>query len=98
MNTSVQTILDALEVNELPAAEQEEILGDLNDLVFKGTLIRLLERMDTPAREAFEELLSKDAPEEVLKAFIQQNAPDAHNAVSETLSELTSDILLATQK
>ncbi|MBA3789135.1 hypothetical protein H0X32_01925 [Patescibacteria group bacterium] len=95
-STTYTKILDALNLSELEPEEQEEILLDLNDLVFKGTLIRLIERMPARIREEFDSLLATDPSEDVMEAFIQKNVPDADSAVTETLAELTDDILAVT--
>ena len=86
------SILDALELDALPAAEQQEVLLTLNDLIFRGSLVRLIERMDADQHDAFSALLSRDAPEEELNDFLK-NIPGSEDVVKETVDELTSDIL-----
>ena len=98
MNDSVQTILKALDVKELSSAERDEILSDLNDIVFKGTLLRLIEEMNETTRSQFEYMLAIDSSEEEIRTFIQKNLPDAYSAVIDTLAELTGDILAVTKK
>jgi hypothetical protein len=95
--TSFEDIMKALNVEELPEQEREEILLDLNELVFKGTLVRLLERMDEPTQEEFDALLSTDASEGDVEKFLQKHVPDADAAVDETIAELTNDILAVTK-
>ena len=97
-NTNIQTLLEALNVSELPVEEQEELILSLNDMVFEGTLVRLIERMDEPTREEFSALLEKDTPEEEVEAFIAERVPDADKAVEETVADLTNDILSATKQ
>ena len=96
--THTKSIIEALDLAELEPEEQEEILGDLNELIFKGTLLRIIERMDDSTRNAFNVLLDGDAAEEVVEAFIDKHVPDADNAVTETITELANDILAVTQK
>lgn len=86
-------IRDALGLDELTPEEQEEILLDIEDMLKKGTLIRIAERMDDPTKEAFLALTEKDASEEEMDAFLKANVPDAPVALEETLEELTNDIL-----
>jgi hypothetical protein len=94
--TSQQSLLDALDISELPVEEQEEFLLELNALVFKGSLIRLIERMDEPTKDAFNALMDTDPSEEDVEAFLTERVPDADVAVQETLEELTNDILAVT--
>lgn len=83
-------------MSELAPEEQEELLLDLGDLVFQGTMLRLMERMDDAASDAFSDLLDKDPSEEELEAFLKAHVPDADAAVAETLAEIRSDILAVT--
>ena len=98
MTTSQQTtsLLDAIGISELAPEEQEELLLDLNSLIFKGSLVRLIERMDTSTRDAFNALLDTDPSEDEVEAFLAERVPNADLAVQETLNELTSDILAVT--
>jgi hypothetical protein len=86
-------IRDALGLDELTTEEQEEILLDIEDMLKKGTLIRIAERMDDSTKEAFLTLTEKDASEEEMDAFLKANVPFASAALEETLEELTNDIL-----
>ncbi|MDP2157431.1 MAG: DUF5663 domain-containing protein [Nitrospirota bacterium] len=92
-NTS---LLDALEISDLPAEEQEAVLLEINELVFKGSMLRMIEQMDEATSEAFTALMDSDADEEAVEAFIAQNVPGADQAVLDTIKELTDDILVAT--
>jgi len=86
-------LLEALDLQELEPEEQEEILLDLNTLVFEGTLLRLIERMDEKTKDDFNMLMDTDPEEEVVTAFLEERVPGAEKAVEETLEEITSDIL-----
>jgi hypothetical protein len=90
-------LLDALDLSELEPEEQEELLLDIGDLIFKGTLVRLIERMDDRTRDAFNRLLADNASEDVIQNFIQTHVPDADSAVGETIAELRDDILAVTK-
>jgi hypothetical protein len=98
MATTMQNVMDALHIFELPEEEQEELLNDINELIFKGTLIRLLERMDEKTRDEFSKLLDQDAPEEVIESFIEKHVVNADTAVEEAIIELRDDILAVTKK
>jgi hypothetical protein len=97
-SSNVQKILTALDLESLKPAEQDEILYDLNDLVFKSTLIRLLEQMDNRLRSSFESMLDEGASDEELRDFIQAHLPEAEAVFNQTLGELADDILAVTQK
>ncbi len=90
-------ILDALNFSALEPDEQQEMLMELHELIFKGTFIRLLERMDERSREEFTAMLEADASDEEVQGFIETKVPDAESAVLETVQELTSDILTVTR-
>lgn len=96
MTTEIKTIAEALDLEALLPEEQEEILLELNSLVFKGSLLRLIERMDEKTKEDFNVLMDTEPEEEVVLAFLESRVPDADKAVTETLEELAGDILAVT--
>ena len=91
-------MLDALNFTALDENEQQELLLEISELVSKGTFIRLLERMDERTRDEFTALMERDASDEEVQAFIDARVPDAQSAVTETVQELTNDILSLTRK
>lgn len=95
--TDLTKIMDALNMEGFSVEEQEELLLDLNELVFKGTMVRLIERMDDETRIAFNELMDSDASEEEVEAFLHAHVPDADAAVQETIQDISSDILAVTK-
>ena len=96
MTDQTQNILDALDMKGLPPEEQEELLLDLGDLVFRGSMLRLIERMDDPTKDDFNTLMDKNPSEAEVMAFLKERVPDADKAVEETLADLRSDILAVT--
>jgi hypothetical protein len=88
-----KSIIEALDLAALPAKDQEDILLTLNDLVFKGSLVRVVEGMDDATRDAFSSLFDSGASEEEINAFLDAHAPHSEKAVQETIDELASDIL-----
>ena len=96
--TAPTNILEALNFAALEEAEQQELLLEISELVSKGTFIRLLERMDERTRDEFTALMERDATDEEVQAFIDVRVPDAQSAVTETVQELTNDILSLTKK
>lgn len=93
MNTS---LLEALGIQDLSPEEQEEMLIELNDLVFKGSLIRIVELMDDETKDKFNDLLEADPPEEEIQAFFLEHVPGADKAIEETIEEIRDDILAVT--
>lgn len=91
-----KNLLDALDISELPPEEQEELLLDLGDLVFRGSMLRLIERMDDATKDDFNALMDTDPSEDGVMEFLQTRVPDADQAVEETLADIRSDILAVT--
>lgn len=89
-------LIDALGIRDLEPAEQEELLLDLGDLVFRGSMLRIIELMDEATQKDFESLLEHDASEDQIAAFLKERVPGADQSVQETLDELRSDILAVT--
>src|SRR5690242_14850653 len=94
--TIPDNILDALNFTALEQEEQQALLLDLHELIFKSTFVRLLERMDEKTREEFTVLMDRDASEDEVQGFLELRVPDADSAVVEAVQELTSDILTLT--
>lgn len=88
-----EKIVQALDISALPVEEQEELLLDLNSLVFKSSLVRMIERMDEPTRADFAVLMEKDVNEEELQAFLLSRVPGVQAAVEEAIQSLSDDIL-----
>ncbi|KND47298.1 MAG: hypothetical protein AB199_02625 [Parcubacteria bacterium C7867-004] len=98
MNTELPTtILEALDIAELPAEEREELLLDLSSLISRGTLVRLIEQMDDTTSEAFSKLMDTNPDEEAVEAFLLERVPNADQAARDALKELTDDIVAATK-
>lgn len=89
-------VMDALELSELPPEEQEALLLDLNSLVFEGSMVRLIERMDEKTRADFTTLVESDADEDAVESFLKERVPDADAVVAETMQEISDDILSVT--
>jgi hypothetical protein len=94
--TSFESILQAMDFEQLEPTEQEDFLLELNALIFRGSLIRLVEQMDDETREAFNTLVETNPTEELMEQFLMTHVPDADKAVADTVEELTSDILAVT--
>ncbi len=89
---STAPLLDMLGLSALAPKEQEEMLLTLSDLVFRGALVRLVERMDDTTRLDFSVLCVKGATSEQMAAFIKERMPDADAVVRETIDELAADL------
>lgn len=90
-------IKDALGLEHLSVEEQEEILLDLDDMIQKGTLMRIVERMEDKTKSEFMKLAENEASEEEMDRFLREHVPEAQKALEETVEEITNDIL-ATRK
>lgn len=95
-DTNLSQVMEALQLSELPPEEQEALLLELNSLIFRGSMVRLIERMDEQTREDFARLVDGGVDEGALEAFLQERVPDADFAVAETVQELSDDILAVT--
>lgn len=96
MDKTLSPILDALQFESLSESEQEALLIEISDLVFQGSLVRLVERMDDATREEFEQLMENETDDEAMEAFLRERVPGADKAVEEAVQELTDDILAET--
>ncbi len=95
--TKQNEIIAALGLEFMSAEEQEATLLKLGELIAQGTQVRLVERMDDATRDAFSKLLSSNASEEEVHAFISEHVSTEDEAVKETIDELADDILAVTK-
>lgn len=95
-STQLEKIVSALDLNSLPLKQQEEVMSKLGELIFRGTLVRLYERMDEATRVEFSALLEREATPEEVDTFLKEKVPDSEAAAKEAVDELASDILSVT--
>jgi hypothetical protein len=88
----------ALGFAELSEKEQQEVLVELNELIFKGTMIRVMEQMDESVKDEFHALIDSNASQDEIIDFIEANVPDSDALVQETVTDLTNDILAVTKE
>ncbi len=86
-------LVEALDLSALPLEEQNELLLDLNSVIFKSSLLTMIEAMDEPTREEFAVLMEEEASEEDLEAFLMEKVPGAEAAVQQAVESLADDIL-----
>ncbi len=102
MNTETRTdferLTEALDISELPVEEQEEILLDVQDVILKGTFVRILEKMTDEQQDAFTQFVETGPSGEEFLAYVSENVPDADEIVSETIEEFARDILAVTKE
>lgn len=87
---------DALNMDDLPVEQQEELLLEITATVFEGVVLRMTEQMDDSTRGKFEELLATEPSDEQVEAFVRENVPNADALVAETIADMRNDILGAT--
>jgi len=92
----ITEVLEALQLSELSPEEQEQILLDINSIIYEGSMVRIIERMDEQTRTDFEALMESDAADEVVEAFLKERVPEADALVAEVVGELAGDILSGT--
>ena len=86
-------LVEALDLSALPLEEQNELLLDLNSVIFKSSLLTMIETMDEPTRDEFAVLMEEEASEEELEAFLMEKVPGAEAAVQQAVESLADDIL-----
>lgn len=95
--TDLERIITALNMEELAPEEQQDLMLELNSLVFRSALTRIVEQMDEATRTQFTAFVDTNPTQEQLAAFLIETVPGADKAVEDTVAELTSDILSVTE-
>jgi 5S rRNA maturation endonuclease (ribonuclease M5) len=96
--TDLETITEALDLSELPVEEQEKLLVDIQELVLKGTMARLVEQMDEKTRNEFSLLMDSDPTGDQVADFIEAHITDSDKIVQETIADFANDILAVTKE
>lgn len=94
--TPLEKIIDALELDQLPPAEQEEIMSDVGSIIFQSYMIKLMQVMDPATKEQFGKLVDGDASEEEISDFVSKNVPESGALIQSTIDEMVDDILAVT--
>lgn len=94
--TASARLLEILEVTELPEEERESLVLEINELVFRGSMIRLMEVMDASGRDEFAVLMESSPDDAKIQVFFRERVPDLDAHVDEVVRELADDILLGT--
>jgi hypothetical protein len=97
MQKPTPDMLAVLGLQNLPEAEQQELLLDMQHLIFKGSVVRMLERMSEESKEAFNTYLESNPSEDDMMEYLEQNVPEAKDAIIETIADIKNDILAGTQ-
>lgn len=97
MKKPTQDMLAVLGLENLSEEEQQSLLVDMQELIFKGSVVRMLEQMTEEGREAFNAYLSGNPSEDEMMEYLEKHVPDAKGAIIDTIAELKSDILAGTQ-
>lgn len=97
MATNLEKLINALDLDALPTEEREAFMVDLNTVIFKQALARMIEQMDEATREDFAKLMEREGSEEELEAFFTERVPGAAKVVEETVQTVTDDILAASE-
>lgn len=93
---TAEEVLEALDLESMSPEEQETALVEIQELITQGVMVRVVERLTDEQRTAFEALLTSDADEDAVGAFLQENVPDMDALVAETVAELQGAILAET--
>lgn len=97
MKKPTKDVLDALGMKHLTEEQQQSLLLDMQSLIFKGSVVRMLEQMTETEKDAFNAFLETNPSEEAMMDYLEGQVPSAKEAILDTIAELKSDILAVTQ-
>jgi hypothetical protein len=83
MNPIKNNISTILNIDNLPEAEKEKILGDIGSVIFQNVLMRALEDMPEKEQTDFENLLDKNAGPEEIFDFLNSKVKDFTKIIEE---------------
>jgi len=74
--TLEQLVAVAFDFSEYTEKEKEEVIGDISEMIMKGTLLRALDEAGESSREKFNALLETEPSAEEMSLFIKENLPN----------------------
>jgi succinate dehydrogenase flavin-adding protein (antitoxin of CptAB toxin-antitoxin module) len=83
MNPIKDNIVSALNIENLPKAEQEKRLADIGSIIFQNVLMRVLEKMPEKQQDEFEKMLDSNANPEEIFEFLNKNTKDFQKVITE---------------
>ncbi|HEX8947271.1 MAG TPA: hypothetical protein VF829_03605 [Candidatus Paceibacterota bacterium] len=89
----VESLIAALNLSAYSPEEQEQLLMDLSDTIFEGTLVRLIGRMDDKTRGAFSSLMDQNASGDEVATFLKEHVPGSDEVALDVVRDITDDIV-----
>lgn len=83
MNPIQKNIISALELENLPPEERQEIILRVGALIYQNVLMRVMEIMTEKDQDEFEKLLDKNANPEDIFAFLKERVKDFEKIIDE---------------
>ncbi len=83
MSTIQKNIASALELENLPPEERQEIILRVGVLIYQNVLMRVMEIMIEKDQDEFEKLLDKNANPEDVFAFLKGKIKDFEKIIDE---------------
>lgn len=83
MNPIQKNIVNALQLENLPPEEQQEIIIRIGTVIYQNVLMRVMEVMTEKDQDEFEKLLDKNANPEDIFAFLKDKIKDFEKIIDE---------------
>jgi hypothetical protein len=94
--TYMAQIANALEFDRMSQEEQEDTMVEISNLIFQGTMIKVMELMSEEDKNGLFALEDSQASEESITEYINAHVPNSDSLVKETIDDLVNDILAVT--
>lgn len=88
INDNIITILG---IDKLPVEQQKDTMEKLGALVYQEVMIRALDIMDDPDKDAFEKLLSENPNPEAMFTFLAEKVPNIDEIATEEAEKLRAE-------
>ena len=90
MNPIQQNVIDALEINNLPSEEREEIIVRVGAIIYQNVLVKVMEGMTEKDKADFEKLLDQNAGPEKIFIFLKSKVPNLEQIIIEEATKFKS--------
>jgi len=91
-NQNIQDdILKELQIDQLPAEKQAEVLTVMTELLLKKLTVRVLEKLDDKQKDEFG-LVSASGDQDKISQFFAANVPDYEKIIQEEIDLFKQDM------
>jgi hypothetical protein len=90
-NQTNQNIITTLGIDKLPVEQQKEAMERLGGIVYQEVMLRVLDVMSEPDKDAFEKMIETNPDPEAMFNYLASKVPNLEQIVAEEAESLRAE-------